>query len=428
MDDGAAGRMSYKLGRKRSGNQARAEKMESGAAAKTAHSDDRRAALIDWLLTEGRRASTVTELVEGLAARLIADGVPLWRMFLGLPVLHPLVRFLNVYWRDDEGEVRIVRRAHGTERDQRYIGSPVAAILDHDADALRFRIERMEGDLPHQVLEELRAEGGSDYVIMALRFDASRVGVTSMATRRTGGFTAADLALVDGVREALTAVLERLILMKLAATVVETYVGARAGARVLSGEIRRGSLETMRAVLWYCDLRGFTALSDRLAPADLIALLNGYFEIIGGAVEAHGGEVLKFIGDAALAVFPVAEDGADVATVCAAALAASRQAVAGIDARNAERSGWGEPILRCGVALHLGEALYGNIGAPSRLDFTVIGPAVNLVTRIEGLCKRLDRYVLTSEAFAEASSEPLLSVGWHPVKGLLKPVQVFGLP
>lgn len=406
--------------------------MENAATA----GDDRRAALIDWLLTEGRRASTVTELVEGLAARLIADGVPLWRMFFGLPVLHPLVRFLNVYWRADKGEVRIVRRAHGSERDQRYIGSPVAAILDHDADALRFRIERMEGDLPHQVLEELRAEGGTDYVIMALRFDGTRVGVTSMATRRAGGFTAADLALVDGVRGALTAVLERLILMKLAATVVETYVGARAGARVLSGEIRRGSLETMRAVLWYCDLRGFTALSDRLAPADLIALLNGYFEIIGGAVEAHGGEVLKFIGDAVLAVFPVAEDGGEeggeeggaVAAVCAAALAASRRAVAGIDARNAERSGWGEPVLRCGVAVHLGEVLYGNIGAPSRLDFTVIGPAVNLVTRIEGLCKRLDRYVLTSEAFAEASSEPLLSVGWHPVKGLLKPVQVFGLP
>lgn len=420
--------MSYKLGRKRCGNQARAEKMESAAAAGTAHSDERRAALIDWLLTEGRRAATVTELVEGLAARLIADGLPLWRMFFGLPVLHPLVRFLNVYWRADEGEVRIVRRAHGTERDQRYIGSPVAAILDQDADALRFRIERMEGDLPHQVLQELRAEGGSDYVIMALRFDGARVGVTSMATRRPGGFSAADLALVDGVRDALTAVLERLILVKLAATVVETYVGARAGARVLSGEIRRGSLETVRAALWYCDLRGFTALSDRLAPADLIALLNGYFEIIGGAVEAHGGEVLKFIGDAALAIFPVADDGKDAAAVCAAALAAARQAERGIDARNAERSGWGEPVLRCGVALHLGEALYGNIGAPSRLDFTVIGPAVNLVTRIEGLCKRLDRVILTSEDFAAASIEPLFSVGWHPVKGLLKPVQVFGLP
>ena len=202
--------MSYKLGRKGCGNQARAEKMESAAAARTAHSDERRAALIDWLLTEGRRAATVTELVEGLAARLIADGLPLWRMFLGLPVLHPLVRFLNVYWRADEGEVRIVRRAHGTERDQRYIGSPAAAILDQDADALRFRIERMEGDLPHQVLEELRAEGGSDYVIMALRFDATRVGVTSMATRRPGGFSAADLALVAGVGDGRSAVLDGL--------------------------------------------------------------------------------------------------------------------------------------------------------------------------------------------------------------------------
>lgn len=399
--------------------------MDAEAGAKE---DGRRAALVDWLLTDGRRAASVVDLTEGLAARLSADGLPLWRIFLGLPVLHPLVRFLSVYWRDDRDEVEIVRRAHGTERDAGYLASPVAAIIDHDADALRFRIERMTGELPHPVLEELRAEGGSDYVIMALRFGGDRSGVLSLATRRPGGFSAADLALVDGVRDALAAVLESLILKKLAVTVVETYVGRRAGERVLSGEIRRGSLETVRAALWYCDLRGFTALSDRLAPADLIALLNGYFEIIGGAVEAHGGEVLKFIGDAVLAIFPAPDAAHAADEVCAAALAAARQAVHDIDARNAERSGWGEPILRCGIALHLGEALYGNIGAPSRLDFTVIGPAVNLVTRIEGLCKRLDRIILTSEAFAAAAPEPLFSLGWHPVKGLLTPVEVFGLP
>lgn len=393
----------------------------------------RRGAVIDWLLTEGRRADTVAELADAFADRLAAEGLPLWRLFFGLPVLHPLVRFLSVYWRDDRDGVDIVRREHGTEQQPGYLSSPIAAILDQDADALRFRIERSAPPLPHPILDELRAEGGSDYVIMALRFGAGRTGVVSLATKQPGGFSTCDLALADGVRDALAAVLESLILKKLATTVVETYVGSRAGERVLSGEIRRGSLETVSAVLWYCDLRGFTGLSDRLAPPDLIALLNGYFEIIGGAVEAHGGEVLKFIGDAALAIFPFHADGNDAqngsaAAACAVALAAARQVVRDMAARNAERSAWGEPVLRCGIALHLGEVLYGNIGAPTRLDFTVIGQAVNLVTRIEGLCKRLDRTVLTSDVFADAAGEePLLSLGWHPVRGLLKPVEVYGL-
>jgi adenylate cyclase len=392
----------------------------------------RKAAVIDWLLTEGRRAESAARLADAFAERLTAEGLPLWRLFFGLPVLHPLVRFLSVYWRDDRDGVDIVRREHGTEQQPGYLSSPIAAILDQDADALRFRIERLEAPLPHPILDELRAEGGSDYVIMALHFGAGRNGVVSLATKRPGGFSTCDLALADGVRDALAAVLESLILKKLAATVVETYVGSRAGERVLSGEIRRGSLETVSAVLWYCDLRGFTGLSDRLAPPDLIALLNGYFEIIGGAVEAHGGEVLKFIGDAVLAIFPFPAGGGDpqggsAAAACTVALAAARQAVRDMAARNVERSAWGEPILRCGIALHLGEVLYGNIGAPTRLDFTVIGQAVNLVTRIEGLCKRLDRTVLTSDAFAASAEEPLLSLGWHPVRGLLKPVEVYGL-
>lgn len=386
-----------------------------------------RAAIIDWLVSTGRAAADIPALTEALCRRLTDEGLPAWRLFFGLPILHPLVRFLSVYWRSDWAEVEVVRRAHGAEQQPGYLTSPIAIILDNDAEALRFRIERMESPLPHPILDELRADGATDYVIMKLHFRDGRGGVMSLTTRRPGGFSVAELELLDRIREALAAVLESMILRKLATTVVDTYVGRRAGARVLSGEMRRGSLETVRAVLWYCDLRGFTALSDRLPPADLIALLNGYFEIMTGAVETHGGEVLKFIGDAVLAIFPIPDGEAGPAPVCAAALAAARQAIYYMEARNAERSAWGEPILRCGIALHLGEVLYGNIGAPSRLDFTVIGPAVNLVSRIEGLCKRLDRTVLTSETFALASEEDLLSLGWHPVKGLLKPVEVYGL-
>lgn len=396
----------------------------------------RRAALMDWLLTDGRRAATIAGLIEELARRLTEEGLPLWRLFFALPILHPLVRVLSMVWRDDREEIKIIRNEHGAELLPGYLNSPITVIVDQGADALRFRIEKMETPFPHPVLEDLRADGGTDYVAMALRFGDDRSGVVSMSTRRPGGFSAAELTLINAVRPALVAALETMILKKLATTVLETYVGRRTGERVLSGEIRRGSLEQTPAVMWYCDLRGFTPLSDRLPPADLIALLNGYFEIMGGAVEEHGGEILKFIGDALLAVFtfpPPCE--ADACTyeeraraACSAALAAARQAVRDIETRNAERRAWGEPALRCGIALHLGEALYGNIGAPTRLDFTVIGPAVNLTTRIEGLCKRLDRTVLASGDFARTLDIEWEMLGAHAVKGLVEPVAVFGLP
>ncbi len=186
----------------------------------------------------------------------------------------------------------------------------------------------------------------------------------------------------------------------------------------------------LRAVLWYCDLRGFTSLADRLPLADLIGLLNGYFEIMGGAVQARGGEILKFIGDAMLAIFPLAdgEEGeAHVRTKVNDALDAAADAIKEMELRNRELQAWGLPVLKAGIALHVGDVMYGNIGAPDRLDFTVIGPAVNLVSRIQGLSSELMRPVLTSEAFAAQCAERLVSEGHHPVKGLKEPIQVFGL-
>jgi adenylate cyclase len=222
-------------------------------------------------------------------------------------------------------------------------------------------------------------------------------------------------------------VLELMVLKRLAVNVLDTYVGRDAGARILNGDIRRGTGETLRAVLWYCDLRGFTPLADRLPLEDLIGLLNGYFEIMGGAVQARGGEILKFIGDAMLAIFPL-PDGTDADARCRDALNAAEDAMRQMELRNRERRAWGQPILQAGIALHIGDVMYGNIGAPDRLDFTVIGPAVNLVTRIEGLCRELGRSVLTSAAVAGTCGDRLVPVGHHPVKGLREPVPVFALP
>ncbi|HEY0836088.1 MAG TPA: adenylate/guanylate cyclase domain-containing protein [Azospirillum sp.] len=389
-----------------------------------------RAAVVDWLLGDARMLPDVPEVLDAFCARMVAAGVPLTRCALALRLLHPLFRMMTVFWRHGQGIVRVAEREHGSENTPEYRNSPVAAIIDAGAGAMRFRLEQMAEPWPFPVLDELKGQNITDYAVMALPFSNGRRNMLSVATDRPGGFTTADLALVDGVLPALATVLELKAVNRLAGTVLDTYVGRRSGARILSGDIRRGTGAALRAVLWHCDLRGFTPLADRLPSEELIALLNGYFEIMGGAIEARDGEILKFIGDAVLAVFPLPDAPCAVdceEEACVRALDAAEEALAGMARLNAERAAWGQPTLRYGLALHIGDVMYGNIGAPNRLDFTVIGPAVNLVSRIEGLCARMDRAVLTSEAFARHCPDRLASLGWQPVKGLVEPVQVFGL-
>lgn len=388
-------------------------------------SDDAQA-VIDWLLREGRQSDTIQELMDRFCHRLMAAGLPLLRVVCALPLLHPQIRTIAFFWRRNAENVEVATRPHGTETSTEYLTSPFATLIEDGADGLRYRLEQMEPPWPYPVFAELREQGATDYVAMAVLFAGGRRNVLSFTTDRPGGFSTADLALVDAVLPALGAVLETLALRRLAATVLDTYVGRQSGTRILSGDIRRGTGANVRAVLWYCDLRGFTPLADRLPREELIALLNDYFEIMGGAVEQHGGEILKFIGDAMLAIFPLEDGDHSGASACTKALDAAEDALKAMNARNAERAAWGQPTLRCGIALHLGDVMYGNIGSANRLDFTVIGPAVNLVSRIEGLCNRLDRTILTSAEVAAACAARLVSVGWHPVKGLSDPIEVYG--
>lgn len=387
-------------------------------------------AVIDWLLQEGRQATGVESLVDDFCQRLNLIGVPLTRSVLALQLLHPQIRSMIYFWRAGGESVEAVVAPHGAELSAPYLSSPFAALVEDGAQGFRYRLERMTAPWPFPVLGELRAQGATDYAAMAVLFAGGRRNAISFATNRPGGFSTADLALLDALLPALGAMLETLALRRLATTVLDTYVGRKSGARILSGDIRRGTGANVRAVLWYCDLRGFTPLADRLPREELIALLNGYFESMGDAVERHGGEILKFIGDAMLAIFPLT-DGDEGGEAVLKALDAASDALATMAAQNAERAAWGQPTLRCGIALHVGEVMYGNIGSTERLDFTVIGPAVNLVSRIEGLCGRLERTVLASAAFAAAvvpgSRHQLDPIGPHPVKGLVEPVEVFEL-
>ena len=383
------------------------------------------AALTHWLLTEGRMASSMAALLQEFCHRCLAHGLPLWRAGLAVRLLHPQVRGLSLVWRRDQPEIEEIERPHGSELTPAYRNSPVAGILEDGADGLRYRLDRRPPPYPYPILNEIQTQGATDYVAMPLRFSKGPINVATWTSDQPGGFSAQQLETLYQLLNPLGIVLELLTAQRVTVSLLDTYVGRNAGARILSGDIRRGSGSTIRALLWYCDLRGFTPLSDRLTREETIALLNGYFEIMAEPVQRRGGEILKFIGDAMLAIFPL-EDGIPPAALCSQALDAAIDAMDGMRARNEERSAWGDPTLKAGIAIHLGDVMYGNIGAPNRLDFTVIGPAVNLVSRIEGLCRDLGQPMLASAAVAEACGARLHSLGRHPVKGLKAPVEVFG--
>ena len=385
-------------------------------------------AIAGWLLEHGRRIAAPEELLDQLCQRLIDQGVPIDRVGLHSRTLHPQVSGTRVLWR--RGVQRIEETAY--RRDDESLGeayrtSPLKAVYDSGR-PIRRRLEGAAAVLDFPVLAELRDEGLTDYLVMPLiSIDNEARSLTSWGSRRPGGFGDLDIATIAGVLPAFAALAEIHERRRMTSTLLDTYLGSDAGRRVLGGQIRRGDGVTIAAALWFCDLRDFTGLSDELPGDAVIGLLNDYFACMAGPVQARGGEVLKFIGDAMLAIFPIHDD-LDRDRACHTALATAIAALEALDALNAERVTQQKPALRIGLALHTGSVMYGNIGAPNRLDFTVIGPAVNLVTRIESLCKPLGRRLLASARFASPCGSQLVSIGRHALKGIAEPQQIFTLP
>jgi adenylate cyclase len=281
-----------------------------------------------------------------------------------------------------------------------------------------------EGEFP--ILQDLRSEGYTDYVVHSVPFaDGSRKAL-SLATQRAGGFDADELRLFEAMIPAVAFNLEVQALRRTARTLLDTYVGQQSGGRVLEGQIQRGTGETIRAVIWLCDLRGFTNLSEALSREVLIDLLNCYFGPMCDAVASQGGEILKFIGDAMLAIFPIGQDTAnDTAKTCQAALIAAERAQAALREENERRGRAGLPRIEYGLALHLGDVMYGNIGSDTRLDFTVIGPAVNLTARIESMCRQLGPQLLLSSEFVKSGGIAAKSVGTFSLKGVGADQEIF---
>lgn len=277
------------------------------------------------------------------------------------------------------------------------------------------------------VLDDLRAQGITDYLAFPLVFTDGSVHVASMQTKQLAGFSESEVGALAKIVPPLARVAEVRALQRTAATLLDTYVGNRTGARILAGQIRRGHTDMLHAAIWLSDLRGFTALSDRLPPTDVVDLLNRYFDCQVPAILKAGGEVLKFMGDGLLAVFPTADDGSDERDVCANVLNAAREARAAVRALSPAAAGGLPEQINFGLALHLGDVLYGNIGGRNRLDFTCIGPAVNLAARLEKLTAGLGRTVLASAEFANHASDDWMDIGEFFVAGFARPQRVFGL-
>ena len=380
----------------------------------------------EWIVTEGRKQRGLPEVVAALCRYLVETGTPLARVMLSQRTLHPLVAARGIFWRQgNAGCTEQIERGHDVLQDNIYLKSPLRVAYEQ-GQSVRRRLVGLDTVLDFPVLEELRGEGMTDYLALPMPFTGRIGGVMTWATDRQGGFTDADIARLNALIPVLALLVEVHATRDLARTVLETYVGPVAGQRVLSGQIKRGDQEKIRAVLWYCDLRGFTSLTEKLDGPKLIDMLNRYFERMAAPVRAHGGDVMKFIGDAMLAVFSLDHRDAEIASN--AALQAAREAIQSMRAHNITCIECGEPSVDFGIALHMGEVIFGNIGAPDRLDFTVIGPAVNRVVRIEEMCRKLDCGLLISGEVARHCREPLVSIGRHDLRGVGEKMELFTLP
>ncbi|WP_422366996.1 adenylate/guanylate cyclase domain-containing protein [Pelagibius sp.] len=391
------------------------------------HARIRAQPVIDWLTDMGMRRSRITTLHDGFIRELINLGVPVARSTLHMPQLHPQLRAVTVLWEAEAGGAMEIPRAHGVEQSSFFMTSPVRLIYE-GGPAIRRRLAEPGCPQDFPIIEDLVKEGYSDYTARPLPFSNKQMNTLTLASRREGGFDDLDIATVDACLPAFATVLELRNVYRTARNLLQTYIGPRSSGRVLSGTVKRGEVERINAVIWTCDLRDFTGLSERLPMEDVILLLDDYFEIMAQPIAANGGEILKFIGDAILAIFPIEEQQeGDACRACAAAMQAAQSALEEAMAVQPQRRAENKPEFRCGVALHVGDVMYGNVGAADRLDFTVIGPAVNLVCRIETLNRDLEVPLVYSADFARLWAGKSRSLGFHDLKGVREAKEVFTL-
>jgi adenylate cyclase len=381
-------------------------------------------AVAAWLVDGARSASKSEDVLTEMCVHLTQCGLPLWRVAVYVNTLHPQIFARRFLWKPgahaDVAEAPFAFAANAGFRD-----SPITRIRE-TGETIRRRLADPDCPMDYEILNEMRAEGASDYLAAPLPFTNGEIHVASFATQQAGGFSDAEIAALETILPPLSRVAEVRALRRTAVNLLDAYVGHDAGERILAGRIQRGDAETIRAVIWLSDMRGFTRLADTIAPQALIGRLNIFFDCLAPAIEAEKGEVLKFMGDGLLAIFRFA-DGSEIDAACARALRAARRARASVDALPAFGEGDAEARLRFGLALHVGEALYGNIGGGGRLDFTCIGPPINMAARLEKIAAKLGRVIVASSAFAARLPDDFTALGAFELAGFREAQTVYGL-
>jgi adenylate cyclase len=377
--------------------------------------------VMEWLNAGAPPAQRSQDVLQQLCRRLVEQGLPLYRVAVFVRTLHPNVAGRGFIWHEPSNVVEIITAELGIQETDTYLKSPVRVVFTEHVEVRR-RIG--PGALDFPILDELREEGASDFLALPVRFLNGEVHAASFVTRRVGGFTEQELTALRQIMPPFSRVAEIYAWKRTARNILDAYLGEQTGEKVLAGQIRRGDSEDIRAVIWFCDLRDSTPLADSMSRADFLGLLNQFFECVLGPVLEHKGEVLRFIGDAALAIFPVPHgDVHERAEASRRAVQAATAAIERMTAFNAKRA---QP-LRFGIGLHVGHVLYGNIGTPTRIEFTVIGAAANEAARIEGFCKTLDVPLVLSEPVARHVPD-CVSLGRHRLRGVEDPVELFTLP
>jgi adenylate cyclase len=376
-----------------------------------------------WLFSKGRFIVKPAEFIEALGRQLIDDGAPVWRVRFSCRTIHPLMAGWSVIWSADMAQAEITPARHEFRQLDSYIGSPLAEVVRTGTTYRRNLAELVEA-VDHRVLFELKEQGATDYLALPITLSDGSLSTLTLVSDDNDGFTETHLDALERMALYMSPVLEVMVVRHIANAVINTYVGHRTGERVMDGQIRRGDGENISAAIWFCDLRDFTPLTETLQPQALLSLLNSYFEILSAAVVARGGEVLRFIGDAMLIVFPVTGE-VSRQRACENAVEAALQGIS--DMQDFNRNQVDSPQLRFGIGLHIGEVIYGNVGAPDRLDFTVMGPAVNRTARLEGLTKTLGVPLLMSSTFVSSITADTVSLGYQRMKGVTEAQEVFAL-
>jgi len=388
--------------------------------------------LAGWLLSEAWKADSSDKLMGEFCKFLHANGYPIDRMTIIVPTLHPQVFATVLVWRVDEPEVKVILESHDILHQPKFADSPFAPII-RGAGGVRRRLEGDDVKLDFPVVQDLHEEGATDYAAMPFRFSDGQINVLSMTSFAKGGFTTAHLGQIYEVLPVLGRLFEVHAQRRTSVSLLETYLGRHTGRRVLDGLVKHGDGERINAVIWFCDFRDSTMLSEQMEQDDYLLHLNRFFHCMAGAVIENQGELLRFIGDAVLAIFPIAESTSETwasATgtpeACRRAIKAAKLATERIASTNENHPDL--PPMKFGIGLHLGYVTYGNIGIPERLEFTVIGSAANEAARIESMTKELSKTVLVSPTFADNYPGKLVSEGLYPLKGLEGEHELFTLP